>query len=153
MAMRINTLAVPRNTMNHRRPSSSPSASLPGSRDVTAFAGNENNAFVQGWLDVAGLVSGASSDESTNSLASRIGEEVYIDIASWHVYLRDVQKLHIAVAAAIRQEGYSRDTIAHILQRIPISCGNGKTQLSLFDCIPEPCIQDMVDLAEEDARR
>ena len=126
-----------------------------GAAHVMHAHSGEKDAFVGSWLDLASLVSGASGDESATSLASRVGDEVYISVCGWHLYLRDVQQMHTAVASAIMREGCSRDTITSILSRIPVTLGDGKLdsqQVSLRECVPEACVHDLVDIAEDALR-
>eukprot|EP00882_Tetradesmus_deserticola_P010231 GHRQ01010809.1.p1 GENE.GHRQ01010809.1~~GHRQ01010809.1.p1 ORF type:complete len:183 (+),score=47.46 GHRQ01010809.1:201-749(+) len=47
---------------------------------------------VEGWLDLAKLVAseGSKSKSPYEELAYQIGRDVYVDIAGWHLFLRDM---------------------------------------------------------------
>ena len=46
---------------------------------------------VQGWLDVAKLVADQGGKKTPyDDLAVEIGREAYVDIAGWHLFLRDM---------------------------------------------------------------
>ena len=68
--------------------------------------------------------------EFMEALAAEIGENVYIDIAKWHLYLSDA-KLHTVVAEAIyplissNQSVVPKDVV-NVLQSIPIKVGGGR---------------------------
>lgn len=65
------------------------------------------------------------------ALASEIGEVVYIDIAQWHLYLRDAKvedaRLHKTLANAlyskVAEGNISADAIASALQAITVPLG------------------------------
>ncbi|NET47260.1 MAG: DUF3181 family protein, partial [Merismopedia sp. SIO2A8] len=42
----------------------------------------------------------ANTTEAIEALAAEIGENIYIDVAKWHLYLRDAH-LHTAIAEQI----------------------------------------------------
>eukprot|EP00878_Enallax_costatus_P032678 GHUV01035930.1.p1 GENE.GHUV01035930.1~~GHUV01035930.1.p1 ORF type:complete len:129 (+),score=22.50 GHUV01035930.1:423-809(+) len=49
-------------------------------------------AVVEGWLDLAKLVASEGSKQKSpyDELAYKIGRDVYVDIAGWHLFLRDM---------------------------------------------------------------
>lgn len=116
---------------------------------------------VEGWLDIAKLVSGAGSDGGKtpfDDLAYKIGREVYVDINGWHLYLRDITaapgvKMHTALA---RQLGTSLDRrsdaereVEALLEQVPLVLGGGAAKVSLHQAIPKRCIQDFVRVVED----
>ena len=86
------------------------------------------------------------------NLAAQIGENVYIDVAKWHLYLNDA-KLHTVVAEKVypllEDNSLSEDAVTSILQDIPIKLGGGATELSLDKLLPMQCKVNLLDLLEE----
>lgn len=86
------------------------------------------------------------------SLAAEIGENVYIDIAKWHLYLRDAH-LHTVVAEQLypmlEAGDLDADRVAQVLQGIPVKLGGGKREVPLADLIPMQCQVQLMDVLEE----
>ncbi len=86
------------------------------------------------------------------ALAAQIGENVYIDIAKWHLYLNDAH-LHTVVAEKVypllEDNSLSEDAVTSILQNIPVKLGGGATEMSLDKLIPMQGKIDLLDLLEE----
>ena len=93
-----------------------------------------------------------ANTQQIEALAAKIGENVYIDVAKWHLYLNDA-KLHVAVAEKVypllEDNSLSEDSVISVLQSIPIKLGGGTTELSLDKLLPMQCKTDLVDLLEE----
>ena len=93
-----------------------------------------------------------SNIEQIEALASDIGEIVYIDVAKWHLYL-SMAHLHLPLAEAIYPLAIagdlSRAKVTDILKGIPVSLGDGKMDVDLFDLIPGRCQTDLMDFLEE----
>jgi Protein of unknown function (DUF3181) len=94
----------------------------------------------------------ANTTLAIESLAAEIGENVYIDIAKWHLYLRDAH-LHTVVAQqlySILEDGnLDADRVGQVLQNIPVKLGGGKRELPLADLIPMQCQVQLMDILEE----
>ena len=86
------------------------------------------------------------------ALAAQIGDNVYIDVAKWHLYLSDAH-LHTVVAEQvyplIESDSLSEAAVTKILQEIPVKLGGGKTELSLLDLLPMQSKVNLLDLLEE----
>ena len=86
------------------------------------------------------------------ALAAQIGENVYIDIAKWHLYLNDAH-LHTVVAEKVypylEDNSLSEDTVTSVLQSIKVKLGGGVTELSLDKLIPMQGKVNLLDLLEE----
>ena len=82
----------------------------------------------------------ANTTQAIESLAAEIGENVYIDIAKWHLYLRDAH-LHTVVAqqlySMLEDGNLDADRVAQVLQGIPVKLGGGKREVPLADLIPK----------------
>lgn len=93
-----------------------------------------------------------NSTEAIESLAADIGDNIYIDIAKWHLYLRDAH-LHTTLAERfypLLSEGNVEEAqVTQILQGIPVKVGGGKREVPLSDLIPMQCQMSLIDLLEE----
>ena len=93
-----------------------------------------------------------ASTSDIEALAAQIGENVYIDVAKWHLYLNDAH-LHTIVAEKVypllESDSLSEDAVTTILQDIPVQLGGGKAQLPLSELLPMKCLIDLLDLLEE----
>ena len=90
------------------------------------------------------------------SLAAEIGENVYIDIAKWHLYLNDAH-LHTVVAqqlySMLEDGNLDADKVERVLQGIPVKLGGGKREVPLADLIPMQCQAQLIDVLEEFQRK
>ncbi|MEM8828276.1 MAG: DUF3181 family protein [Cyanobacteria bacterium P01_G01_bin.19] len=93
-----------------------------------------------------------ASTQDIENLAVKIGENVYIDVAKWHLYLSDA-KLHTVVAEKVypllEDDSLSEDAVTSILQSIPIKLGGGTTEIALEKLLPMQCKVNLLDLLEE----
>ena len=86
-----------------------------------------------------------ATTQDIEALAAKIGENVYIDVAKWHLYLNDAH-LHTTVAEQVypllEDDSVTEASISAILRDIPVKLGEGKTQLALSELLPSkfiPC--------------
>ncbi|MBW4613808.1 MAG: DUF3181 family protein [Desmonostoc vinosum HA7617-LM4] len=93
-----------------------------------------------------------STTELLEALAAEIGENVYIDIAKWHLYLSDA-KLHKVVAEQlyplITSNTINEDRVIQVLESIPVKIGGGRRELALLDLLPLQCQVNLVDILEK----
>ena len=98
----------------------------------------------------------ANTTQAIESLAAEIGENVYIDIAKWHLYLSDAH-LHTVVAqqlySMLEDGDLDADRVAQVLQKIPVKLGGGKREVPLADLIPMQCQVQLMDVLEEFQRQ
>ena len=98
----------------------------------------------------------ANTTQAIESLAAEIGENVYIDIAKWHLYLTDAH-LHTVVAEQLypmlENGDLDADRVAQVLQKIPVKLGGGKREVPLADLIPMQCQVQLMDVLEEFQRK
>jgi hypothetical protein len=98
----------------------------------------------------------ANTTQAIESLAAEIGENVYIDIAKWHLYLNDAH-LHTVVAEQLYpmlEDGdLDADRVAQVLQGISVKLGGGKREVPLADLIPMQCQVQLMDVLEEFQRK
>jgi len=92
------------------------------------------------------------SSESVEKLAAAIGENVYIDLAKWHLYLRDA-KLHTVLADKLYpllSDGKLSDSqVTDLLKSIPVQLGGGKVELPLADLLPNQSQANLMTAIEE----
>ncbi|KIZ05037.1 hypothetical protein MNEG_2924 [Monoraphidium neglectum] len=99
-----------------------------------------------------------------DDLAYKIGRDVYVDIAGWHLFLRDMSavpglKMAAALAAQLGptaagagRGGLRESDVSAVLKRIPVDVGGGRVTLSLYDVMPNGCVSDLVRLLEDWAK-
>ncbi|MDH6072802.1 DUF3181 family protein [Chrysosporum ovalisporum CS-1034] len=89
--------------------------------------------------------------ELLETLATEIGEAVYMDIAKWHLYLSDA-KLNTVVAEhmypLISSKTVNEDRVMAVLESIPVKIGGGRKELPLIDLLPLQCQVNLVDILE-----
>ncbi|HBE19797.1 MAG TPA: thylakoid-associated protein [Cyanobacteria bacterium UBA11149] len=93
-----------------------------------------------------------NTTEAIEALAAEIGENIYIDVAKWHLYLREAH-LHSILAQRlfplVTEGNINQDEVVEILQSIPVKLGGGKRELPLVDLLPRQCEVNLMDLLEE----
>lgn len=94
-----------------------------------------------------------NTTELLEALAAEIGENVYIEIAKWHLYLSDA-KLHTVVAEHVyplitQGKPVEEDEVIKVLESISIKIGGGRRELSLIDFLPLQCQVNLVDIVEK----
>ncbi|MFM7409155.1 MAG: DUF3181 family protein [Cuspidothrix sp.] len=93
-----------------------------------------------------------NTSELLENLAAEIGENIYIDIAKWHLYLSNA-KLHHIVAEKlyplITGNNINEDKVIAILESISVKIGGGRKELSLMDLLPLQCQVNLVDILEK----
>lgn len=98
----------------------------------------------------------SNTTEQIEALAAEIGENIYIDVAKWHLYLADAH-LHTVVAERVYplivEDNLSEDTVVPILSAIAVKLGGGKRELPLTDLLPMQSQVNLMDLLEEYQRQ
>jgi hypothetical protein len=94
----------------------------------------------------------ANTREIIEALAAEIGENVYMDIAKWHLYLSDAH-LHTVVAEQLypllTANSLEESQVRQILENIPVKIGGGKREIPLIDLVPKDCQANLMDILEE----
>lgn len=97
-----------------------------------------------------------SNTEVIEALAAEIGENVYIDIAKWHLYLSDAH-LHTVIAEQVypmlTSNSLDEDRVVQILQGIPVKIGGGKREIPLIDLLPRQGQVNLMDILEKYQRK
>lgn len=93
-----------------------------------------------------------SSSEAIESLAAGIGENVYIDVAKWHLYLSDAH-LHTALAEKLypmlTANAINEAEVMQVLQNTSVQLGGGKREVPLADLVPKQCQTNLMDFLAE----
>jgi hypothetical protein len=94
-----------------------------------------------------------NTTELLEALAAEIGENVYIDIAKWHLYLSDA-KLHTLVAEQVyplitASKPVEEEEVIQLLESIRVKIGGGRRELPLIDLLPLQCQVNLVDILEK----
>ncbi len=92
-----------------------------------------------------------SNSERIEQLAAAIAEEVYIDIAKWHLYLNDAH-LHHPLAEKFYPmliSGINAADVNKVLNETAIAIGGGKREIALSDLIPNSCQNRLLTILEE----
>ena len=93
-----------------------------------------------------------NTTEAIETLAAEIGENIYIDVVKWHLYLREAH-LHTTLAEQLypllTSNSLEEDRVVQILQNIPVKLGGGKREVPLADLLPMQCQVNLMDLLEE----
>lgn len=94
----------------------------------------------------------SNTTEAIEALAAEIGENIYIDVAKWHLYLRDAH-LHTSLAEQLypllSSDRLSESEVQQILQGISVKLGEGKREVPLADLLPRQGLANLIDLLEE----
>lgn len=94
----------------------------------------------------------ADSTRAIEKLAASIGENVYIDVAKWHLYLNDAH-LHTALAERfypmLSKGSVEEDQVLNVLKQIPVKLGGGKIEVPLSDLLPMQSQVHLMDVLEE----
>lgn len=97
-----------------------------------------------------------SNTEVIEALAAEIGENVYMDIAKWHLYLSDAH-LHTVIAEQVypmlTSNSVDEDRVVQILQGIPVKIGGGKREIPLIDLLPRQGQVNLMDILEKYQRK
>ncbi|MEP0914417.1 DUF3181 family protein [Leptolyngbya sp. GB1-A1] len=93
-----------------------------------------------------------TTNEAIEKLAATIGENVYIDVAKWHLYLRDAH-LHMVLAEQLYPQlqggKLAENQVLDLLKRTPVGLGGGKIQVPLSDLLPAQSQQHLMEVLEE----
>jgi Protein of unknown function (DUF3181) len=94
-----------------------------------------------------------NTTEIIEALAAEIGDNIYIDIAKWHLFLRDA-KIHTLVAQELyplitSNKAINENDVTKIIKSVPIKIGGGRNELSLIDLLPLQCQVSLVDILEK----
>lgn len=93
-----------------------------------------------------------SNSEAIEKLAALIGENVYIDVAKWHLYLRDAH-LHTALAEQLypilKGGSVAESQVVDLLKKTPVKLGGGKIEVPLADLLPMQSQVHLMDALED----
>lgn len=94
----------------------------------------------------------SNTTEILEAIAAEIGENVYMDIAKWHLYLSDAH-LHTVVAEQmypmLSSNSVNENLVLKVLQSIPVKIGGGRREIPLVDLLPMQCQVSLMDILEK----
>jgi hypothetical protein len=94
----------------------------------------------------------SETTQQIETLAAEIGENLYMDIAKWHLRLDDAH-LHKTLAERIypilEENQLSEDRVLPILQNMMVKVGGGRREIPLLDLLPMQCQVQLFDILEE----
>jgi hypothetical protein len=94
-----------------------------------------------------------SKSQIIEQLAAAIAEEIYIDIAKWHLYLNDAH-LHIPLAEQFYllmsdRTPINQKLVTDVLTGIKIKVGGGQREIPLSNLIPKTAQFRLLDILEQ----
>jgi hypothetical protein len=118
---------------------------------------------IDGWFDLASFVATSSSGNRSpfDELADSIGRDCYVDVAGWHLFLKDIKvegTTSLAVVLATKlggdmmSRGFDERDVEDALKKVPVKLGQGKKTVSLMDVMPSMCVSDLMDMCKTYAR-
>ena len=118
---------------------------------------------IDGWFDLASFVATSSTAKNPfEDLSNSIGKDCYVDIAGWHLFLKDIkvegqttmaQALAAKLGGDMMSSGFDDRNVEDALKKVPVKIGQGKITVSLKDAMPAMVVSDLMDICEEYARR
>lgn len=97
-----------------------------------------------------------TASEAIEALAAEIGENIYIDVAKWHLYLNDAH-LHTPLAEQLYPlltgGNLEEDRVLQVLQGISVKLGGGRREVPLADLLPVQSQVQLMDILEECQRK
>jgi hypothetical protein len=98
----------------------------------------------------------ANTTEDIEALAAEIGENVYMDIAKWHLLLADAH-LHTVLAERLypmlQSGSLDEDQVSQVLSEIPVKLGGGRREVPLADLVPTQGQTTLMDTLKEFQRK
>ena len=98
----------------------------------------------------------SNATQAIEALAADIGENIYIEVAKWHLYLADAH-LHRTLAEQVypllEDQSVSSAAIAKVLNAITVPLGGGQSHVSLADLIPvtgQASLLQLLETAQQD---
>jgi hypothetical protein len=92
-----------------------------------------------------------ANNQQIEDLAAEIGDKVYMDVAKWHLYLKDA-KLHTTLAEQVfplLNNGLNGEKLTEILTNISIDLGGGRQKTSLLNLIPVTAQARLMDVLQD----
>jgi hypothetical protein len=96
--------------------------------------------------------------QNIEKLAATIGEEIYIDVAKWHLYLSNAH-LHTPLAEKLYPMVESGDAdrveegeVIAILREMKVSVGGGRKEIPLIDLLPATAAEDITKILKRVSR-
>jgi hypothetical protein len=88
-----------------------------------------------------------------HDLSSAIGDRLYLQVAGWHLYLKDAglaEALAIECSALVDQG--AAIAARHALERVQVPIGGGSSRLPLARLLPSSQLSDLEQILEDHGR-
>jgi len=89
---------------------------------------------------------------SVEKLAAEIGENIYIDVSGWHLYLADAH-LHSVIAdkimPVVEDQAVDKASVDKVLKEIQVPLGGKQVFVPLAQLIPSSVQRNLVQLLED----
>ncbi|MEY2984416.1 MAG: hypothetical protein RLZZ568_1033 [Cyanobacteriota bacterium] len=93
-----------------------------------------------------------STTPDIEALAAELGEQIYIDVAKWHLFLTEAH-LHLPLAERVypllESDNLRRSGVEAILQQLSVSIGGGKVEISLLEAMPTAIVDRLMMVLED----
>lgn len=93
-----------------------------------------------------------NNTEIIESLAAEIGENIYIDVAKWHLYLSNAH-LHTIIAekvySLLENNSVTENNVNQVLQEISVKLGGDKMEVSLKQLLPKECEKKLLEILKD----
>ncbi|CAN1209654.1 DUF3181 domain-containing protein [Tumidithrix helvetica PCC 7403] len=96
-----------------------------------------------------------STSQNIEQLAAAIAEEVYIDIAKWHLYLGDAH-LHTVLAEKFYPmltdrsgDRIDETAVTKVLANVFVKVGGGRREIPLVELIPSHAQSNLLEILEK----
>lgn len=94
-----------------------------------------------------------NTTEKIETLAAQIADNVYLEVAKWHLRLDDAH-LHTIVAEQlyplVNESGaIDESDVMKVLEGVTVPLGGGRREMPLIDLIPTNCQVELMSVLEE----
>ncbi len=94
----------------------------------------------------------SNNTEIIESLSDEIAENIYIQVAKWHLYLGDAKLSNIVAEKSyplIIDQSINKQKVTEMLNNILVGIGEGNSEISLTQLLPQKCQQDLLKILQE----
>ena len=110
--------------------------------------------FIESFFDLADVVAGGRDSTGFGSLANAIGDDVYVQVNAWRLYLKDMKfqdGLAKVFAVKIADNGnkYSDKIVDEVLGVVRVPLGGGKSDAPLGDLMPSASVNALKNILRD----
>jgi hypothetical protein len=121
---------------------------------TTRAAPKGTNTFIESFFDLADVVAGGRDNAGFSELATRIGDDVYIQVNAWRLYLKDMHFADglakvFAVKIADNGNKYDDKIVDEVLGVVRVPLGGGKSDSPLGDLCPSSSVNELKNILRD----